>query len=122
MSRKIIRLWLDDIRTAPDGFAWHTTTTTLKGAVIMGYERGYDLVMSLDHDLGESEPNGYQFCTWLEEKILADGWDADRFTINIHSMNPVGGINMRKALEHAHVPTILGLGNESLVVGVLNDY
>ena len=53
--------------------------------------------MSLDHDLGENIPTGYDFIKQLVEKDMNNEIDISVVTnFYVHSQNPVGAENIRK--------------------------
>ena len=67
--------------------------TTLIQAILYSGESA-SFIMDFDHDLGENEPSGYDICKWVvENQIPLIGF-------HIHSMNPVGVMNMRQLLTH----------------------
>ena len=89
----MIKLWLDDVRTAPEGWRWVKTA-----------EEAFELFLSgeveeasLDHDLGRKS-SGYDLLVWIEE-ALHEGRMSELPSIKVHSMNPVGKANMMKAIE-----------------------
>jgi hypothetical protein len=56
--------------------------------------------ISLDHDLGDDEPNGYVVATFIEER--AHDWRIRPLKWNVHSDNPVGRSRIIAALENAN--------------------
>lgn len=56
------------------------------------------IFLDLDHDLGfdndNEELNGYDFCKYIIQKNISP------YKFHIHSMNPVGAMNMRQLLIH----------------------
>src|SRR5688572_4381266 len=50
--------------------------------------------LSLDHDLGENEPTGYDLCKWMAEHNI---WP--QVACTIHSANPVGMQNMKATID-----------------------
>ena len=99
-------LFLDDVRYPPDdGNPWKAVRsvdeliTTLCVAFMSPNPK---LVISLDHDLGDNVPTGYDFLNRFEKAIVMagnppDGWGDVEF--RIHSANPVGRDNMRRAIQ-----------------------
>lgn len=77
-----MKLWLDDIRPAPAGWVWCKTATE---AVRYLSQDGLVEEASLDHDLGENQPTGYDLCKWMAE---TGAWPKQR--PEVHSANPVG--------------------------------
>lgn len=82
------KVWLDDIRPAPNGWEWATTADA--AIAFLSYEEVAEI--SLDHDLGLNEPTGLvvaRFIAGMKNPPI----------VRIHSMNPVGAKAMRDALE-----------------------
>ena len=103
-----MKLWLDDVRPAPEGYVWLKSVNDAK-TFILDKEREFaylfrrgvykaDYLISLidiDHDAGNFANDGGDYIKlldWLEET----GRD---YPIRIHSMNPVGVANMRRIIE-----------------------
>ena len=111
-----MKLWMDDVRPAPDGYVW---ATTVREAIyhICRYNRESDNSwqmyidgwidrenlerylatwtieeISCDNDLGENETEGYKLLDWLE----ATGRN---YPIRIHSANPVARERMRAIIQ-----------------------
>jgi len=86
------RLFLDDVREAPDG-SWH---------VVRSYDEfvryieahGMPDEISFDHDLGDGVPSGMDCAKWLVETERP----VPRFTV--HSANPPGRMNIFSLLEN----------------------
>jgi|SRR5690606_15040033 len=88
-----MKVWLDDIRKAPDGWVHAYTVEALK----LLFETNKVEEISLDHDLGEGLETGYDFLLWLEAQAYIGKWKKIP-EIRIHSANPVGVQNMKAAL------------------------
>ena len=116
-----MKLWIDDIRPAPEGYIWAKSVNEAK-AIIEEYAdfissidlsniRNFDLrkqiqrdlrpffaaddLIDLDHDAGEYVEDGGDYIKlldWIEE----EGY---KFTFHIHSQNPVGRENMRRIIK-----------------------
>lgn len=90
-----MKLWLDDIRPAPEGWIW------CKGPYeAIGY-LSCNVVdeISFDHDLGDDTLSGYDVACKIEgfahrKDILPLRWA-------IHSANPIGRDRIRQAMESA---------------------
>lgn len=84
MSKQNVRLWLDDLRPAPEGwFAVHSVNEAI--AVMETHEVTY---ASLDHDLGQyvdDGGDGIKLLDWMAEN---NHWPTSG--IAVHSANPVG--------------------------------
>ena len=91
-----VKVWLDDERKAPSGYVHIKTTPEL----IKYYQKNHRKItnMSLDHDLGEDTPSGYDFMVWLEEKVFT-GKYKEIPNIKVHSANPVGKKRMMQSLN-----------------------
>jgi predicted phosphodiesterase len=90
-----MKLWLDDLRPAPDDSWTHTRTAREASALL---ERGGVEAVSLDHDLGEAEDagDGYAVACWIEQHAASGS--LARLTWAVHSANPVGRAKMEAAL------------------------
>lgn len=91
-----MKIWLDDIRKPPQGYKWFKEVKSLKKFFKKNYRKITQ--MSLDHDLGENVPTGYDFIAWIEMLVHVEGI---RFNIdfNVHSANPVGEYRMLQAIK-----------------------
>jgi hypothetical protein len=83
-------IFLDDVREAFPGFILATDVDSVLDALFHGHVRG----LSLDHDLGENVPTGYDLVKAMAERNL---WPSE--FVHIHSANAVGIENMRSTLE-----------------------
>ena len=91
-----MKLWLDDVRPAPEG--WRAVQTAAEAIAVLA-SGGVELV-SLDHDLGPAEAGtGYDVASWIEEQAASG--TLRRLAWRVHSANPVGVDRMRAALESA---------------------
>lgn len=104
-----MKLWIDDIRPAPEGYIWARSTNDAI-CIISAYNKLLDYicyrieepqtlpwfeVIDIDHDAGEYVGYGGDFIKvldWMEENHL-------KAPIRIHSQNPVGVQNMRRIIE-----------------------
>ena len=92
-----MKLWLDDIREAPDGWTWYTSPwTALRHVLCMEQEI---TEWSLDHDLGLDVPSGHDFLSMILTLIDRGCSIHIPENITLHSMNPVGRDNMLMVLE-----------------------
>ena len=110
-----MKLWIDDVRPAPEGYCWCETVMEAKASIawleeslaIMQNEycngrasaedvETYKIeLIDIDHDAGEFVKYGGDYIKlldWLEET-------GRNYPIRIHSMNPVGVANMRAIIE-----------------------
>lgn len=98
-----MRLWVDDIRPAPDVSYHHCRSVNDAKRAIRHFEelaKDFDLavyeinLIDIDHDAGEYACDGGDFIKlldWLETT-------GRNYPIRIHSMNPVGVENMRRII------------------------
>ena len=92
-----MKLWIDDVRPAPDGYVWCTTVNQAKMVIEDEYSiyvSGIELI-DIDHDAGSYAEFGGDYIKlldWLEET-------GRNYPIRIHSMNPVGVENMRRIIQ-----------------------
>jgi hypothetical protein len=79
-----MKIWLDDIRPAPEGWVWVKTVEEFK----QSFEQAYIVeAVSFDNDLGEGEAEGWEAVNWLEEQVFTGKVVAPE-TLMIHSANP----------------------------------
>lgn len=94
MSSAPMKIYLDDIRDAPEGWIrayWPSEVIALLG-------QGGVTEISLDHDLGDDQRGtGYDVICWIEEAVVARGFVPPK--IVIHSANPVGRERMLRGIE-----------------------
>jgi hypothetical protein len=89
-----MKVYLDDIRDAPEG--WVLVRNVPKLIKLICNESVTNL--SLDHDLGEGEMSGYDFMRWLEAEVFFHRINSIP-KITFHTANPVGRNNMEKVLN-----------------------
>ena len=94
-----MKVWLDDVRSAPEG--WTHVTTPEEAIELL--RSGNVEEISLDHDLGlttaERERTGYDVLAWLEEAVATGAWKHPLPEIGVHSANPVGWGRMGQAIR-----------------------
>ena len=96
-----MKLWIDDIRPAPEGLYWIARSVNEAKHFIQQFENGdfsslgkFELI-DIDHDAGDYVSDGGDYIKlldWLEET-------GRNYSIRIHSMNPIGVENMRKIIK-----------------------
>lgn len=98
-----MKLWIDDVRPAPEGYYWCRTVDNAKTAILK-YSNRIDWdnnlvdeieLIDIDHDAGDYAIFGGDYIRlldWLEET-------GRNYPIRIHSMNPVGVANMRAIIQ-----------------------
>lgn len=87
------QLWIDDVRPAPEGWAWAKSSDKAIGILCDNHDIDE---ISFDHDLGGSDTsmNVINYIEiWAEKKLMG------QFKWHIHSANPVGRKNIETALD-----------------------
>ena len=96
-EKRPVKIWLDDIRPAPEGYYHCHSVGEAKRNILKCEQNGRMIdVIDCDHDLGDfAKDGGDGICLidWLRER------EAYYYEIVIHTMNPVGRKNMQKALD-----------------------
>lgn len=97
-----MRLWIDDVRPAPDGYVWCRSVNEAKYCITRSRntDRNHKKcepieLIDIDHDAGDYAVDGGDYIKlldWLEEYEIS-------YPIHIHSMNPVGVANMRAIIQ-----------------------
>lgn len=103
----MMKLWIDDVRPAPEGYIWAKSVNEAKEAIIKYEDYVENLldewdfppleiwkmtidVIDIDHDAGDFSSDGEDYMKlldWLEKT-------GRNYPIHIHSMNVVGRMNM----------------------------
>ena len=90
-----MKIWLDDLRPAPEGYIWCHSVNEAKRMILSANEP-VELI-DCDHDLGDyafDGGDGIKLLDWLAE--------TERYyPIRLHTMNPVGRENMRRLIERS---------------------
>jgi len=92
-----MKLWIDDVRPAPEGYdVWSMSVENAKQWIEVRESLGepFELI-DIDHDAGDYVCFGGDYIKlldWLEET-------SRNYPIRIHSMNPVGVANMRAIIQ-----------------------
>jgi hypothetical protein len=93
-SGRSIRLWLDDVRPAPEG--WMLVKTVEEAIEVLVAEDVEEI--SLDNDLGGFEREGREVCVWMEANGV---WPA---IVHLHTSNNPASTYMRAILvRHGYV-------------------
>lgn len=88
-----MKIWLDDIRPAPEGYFWCNSVNEVI-CLINETDEKIELI-DCDHDLGayaKDGGDGIYLLDYLVEKGLF-------YPIKLHTMNPVGRENMMRILS-----------------------
>lgn len=96
-----MKLWLDDIRPAPDE-SWHREYC-FEGAAwttsgLHSYGKKLESV-SFDHDLGINRETGMDFAKWLISFDQKHPVLSDDFVFHVHSANPCGAENIKSLMN-----------------------
>lgn len=92
-----MKLWVDDVRPAPEGYVWCKSVNEVKNWLDLSdfdFMEPIELI-DIDHDAGDFTSDGGDYIKlldWLEEI-------GRNYPIHIHSMNPVGVANMRRVIK-----------------------
>lgn len=91
-----MKIWLDDVRPAPDGYVLCLSVNEAKRAVEEAERTGEAVeVLDLDHDLGDyfsDGGDGIKLLDWLCER-------GTFYPIALHTANPVGRDNMLRLIR-----------------------
>lgn len=89
-----MKLWIDDVRPAPEGYVWCRSVNEAKILILL-HDKCIIELIDIDHDAGDYAFDGGDYIKlldWLEEM-------GRNYPIHIHSMNPVGVENMRRIIQ-----------------------
>jgi len=92
-------IFLDDIRYPPSKHWIVCRSAAGAYTTIRTVDSDKLIVVSLDHDLGEDVPTGYDLLNWLEKDIATEKDYKPDIAFRIHSANPVGRANMDRAIQ-----------------------
>lgn len=100
-----MKIWLDDIRPAPEGYTWCKSVNEAKAKIVDSEKwrmsglknlHGFEItVIDCDHDLGDFAKDGgdgIELLNWLEISMR-------EYPIHLHTMNPVGRERMRSVIR-----------------------
>ena len=91
-----MKLWIDDVRPAPEGYVWCVSVGQAKQVIRANELRKEPIeLLDIDHDAGDYAFDGGDYIKlldWLEET-------GRNYPIRIHSMNPVAVENMRRIIQ-----------------------
>ena len=96
-----MKLWLDDVRPAPDGYVWCKSVEEAKAVICVlelhatVHENNRPTLIDIDHDAGEYANDGGDYIKHLDRLEETNR----NYPIRIHSMNPVGRENMRAIIK-----------------------
>ena len=91
-----MKLWIDDIRPAPNGYTWIKSVSDARKVIQLAEGRKENIeIIHMDHDAGDYAYKGGDYIRlldWLE-------FTGRNYPIAIHSQNPVGVENMRRIIQ-----------------------
>ena len=91
-----MKLWLDDIRPAPDGFTLAHSVNEAINLILKAENDGVRIAaIDCDHDLGDyamDGGDGIKLLDWLVERNTF-------YPIELHTANPVGRDNMMRLIN-----------------------
>lgn len=104
-----MRIWVDDVRPAPEGYVWCRSVNETKQKLMFcdsmcrffdtnfpNDRNPYNIeVIDIDHDAGEFACDGGDYIKLLDWLEIT----GRNYPIRIHSMNPVGVENMRRIIK-----------------------
>lgn len=100
MKDNTMFIFLDDVRNPPADHWIVVRTAEAAYTMIREFAAiGCEMVVSLDHDLGDNMRTGYDLVSWLEKDVFTDGAFRPEMTMQIHSANPVGRSNMEAGIK-----------------------
>jgi hypothetical protein len=91
------QLFIDDERF-PATNGW-VIVRSYKSAIDWIERYGFPYFISFDHDLGLDSLTGYDIAKWIVEYDLDHDVMDEYFQFYVHSMNPIGKINIEKLLN-----------------------
>jgi hypothetical protein len=95
-----MKLWVDDVRPAPEGYLlFRTVNDTLR---YIRLNSDYIELIDLDHDSGDCAKEGGDYINILREMqrlTIVKKMDFSHISFRLHSANPVGVQNMRYILQ-----------------------
>jgi hypothetical protein len=91
-----MKLWIDDVRPAPDGYVWCKSVGQTKQVIRSNELRHEPIeILDIDHDAGDYAFDGGDFIKILDWMEFTNR----NYPIHVHSMNPVGVANMRRIIQ-----------------------
>lgn len=90
-----MKIWLDDVREAPEGYIHVHSVNEAKKLIEQLEQTNSIELLDLDHDLGEYASDGgdgIKLLDWLVETGRC-------YPIKLHTMNPVGRDNMQRMID-----------------------
>lgn len=85
-----MKIWLDDIRPAPEGHVWCKSVN--EAITVIEENKNNIEVLDLDHDLGDFAKDGGDAICLMDYLIENELF----YTLNFHTANLVGLANMKR--------------------------
>lgn len=96
MRCDFVKLWVDDIRMAPDGYIWVKSVNEAKQKILEAEGKGEFIeIIDLDHDAGDYVADGGDYIKLLD-------WMAEterKYLVKLHTANPIGRENMQRLID-----------------------
>lgn len=89
-----VKLWIDDIREAPEGFKWIKSVNEFIDYCFANGVGGITL-FDTDHDAGDYQKDGGDYIRCFD---YLEACGCEDITVHIHSANPVGANNIRRII------------------------
>lgn len=93
-----MKLWVDDVRPAPEGYVWCRSVNEAKaeikhieGSIYIGEVEAIELI-DLDYDSGDYEKDGGPYIKLMDWLVETDRM----YPLAFHSQNPVGSAAMKR--------------------------
>lgn len=91
-----MKIWLDDLRVAPDGYETAKSVNEAIDLIEECEQNGEEIeVLDLDHDLGDYAYDGGDVIKLLDYLAERETF----YPVEIHTANPVGRENMYRMLD-----------------------
>ncbi len=90
-----MKIWLDDVRPAPEGYIHCRSVREAIDAIEKGEKMEKIELVDCDHDLGDyacDGGDGIKLLDWLVER-------GTLYPVRLHTMNPVGRENMQRIIN-----------------------
>ena len=90
-----MKIWLDDVRIAPDGYIHCRSVNEAIKAIEENETKEEIELIDCDHDLGDyavDGGDGIKLLDWLLERETL-------YPVKLHTMNPVGRENMQRTID-----------------------
>lgn len=109
-----MKLWIDDVRPAPEGYVWLKNTRAALRFITSPENRNEIELIDLDHDAGDFVQDGGDYIeilnelerlsrriTYVKGVAFHNDWHGlcQKIKFRLHSANPVGVANMRAIIQ-----------------------